>query len=400
MKRTARYRTVLADNVSYLLRDDFVTDRAAGAVNSTAAEPGPGTRAAVDANSKLTIASGLLTFATGGSAAGNPGLWYAQLSARTAGRFCVARHTHSTQGVSTGFDTNQSGTLAESFRINGTTLGIVDNSNNVTVETASADIPYQVCVVLRTTGAMFLVKGGAFANWTLLFVSVAGTAQPYPGMGAIGTSTVATVDYYRIPSLLWMPSPLISDGFGGQWGTSDGLAQEETSGPGAGVAGATWTTRTGTWIAASGTAFASELGGGDIAVATTDAGTADVLVGVDLERDTGVIGGVARYTDLNNYLRFYHDGTNAICQQVLAGSATSPISAVATYSAGAKMWLRIIGTSARLFYNGALVGSATVNAALTGTKVGVYATDTGSILDNFVVYAAGTSGEYGFLNSF
>jgi hypothetical protein len=399
MRRTARAVTVLSDGVNYLLRDDFVTDRAAGAVNSTVAEPGPGTRAVVDANSKLTISSGLLSFATGGSAAGNPGLWYAQLSARTAGRFCVARHTHSTQGVSTGFDTNQSGTLSESFRINGTTLGIVANSNNVTVESATADIPYQVCVALRAIGAMFLVKGGAFANWTLMFVSGAGNAQPYPGMGAIGTTTVATVDYYRIPSLLWTPNPVVSDGFGSTFGTSDGLGQAETSGPGVGVAGATWTQATGTWATSSGTVAATALVG-DLAVATVTASSADVIVGADLTRSGDNVGGVLRYTDASNYLRFYHDGTNAVLQQVLAGSPTSLVSAAATYSAGAKMFVRCIGTAARLFYNNALVGSGSVNAALTSAKAGLYSTNTGNTIDNFVVYAAGTSGEYNFLNGF
>jgi hypothetical protein len=399
MRRTARAVTVLSDGVNYLLRDDFVTDRAAGAVNSTVAEPGPGTRAVVDANSKLTISSGLLSFATGGSAAGNPGLWYAQLSARTAGRFCVARHTHSKQGVSTGFDTNQSGTLSESFRINGTTLGIVANSNNVTVESATADIPYQVCVALRAIGAMFLVKGGAFANWTLMFVSGAGNAQPYPGMGAIGTTTVATVDYYRIPSLLWTPNPVVSDGFGSTFGTSDGLGQAETSGPGVGVAGATWTQAIGTWATSGGAVAAATLDS-DVAVATVTASSADVLVGADLTHAAGEVGGVLRYTDASNHLRFYHDGTNAVLEQILADNTTSPISAATTYSAGAKMFVRCIGTAARLFYNNALVGSGSVNAALTSAKAGLYSTNTGNTIDNFVVYAAGTSGEYGFLNNF
>jgi hypothetical protein len=62
--------------------------------------------------------------------------------------------------------------------------------------------------------------------------------------------------------------------------------------------------------------------------------------------------------------------------------------------------VRCIGTAARLFYNNALVGSGSVNAALTGTRAGLYTTDTGNTIDNFVVYAAGTSSEYGFLSSF
>ena len=42
----------------YLLRDEFTTDLAAGAVNGTAAEPGPGTRTVVDLGNRLYIIGG------------------------------------------------------------------------------------------------------------------------------------------------------------------------------------------------------------------------------------------------------------------------------------------------------------------------------------------------------
>lgn len=44
-----------ASGVAYLLRDEFTTTRAAGAVNGTAAEPGAGTRTVTDTESKLRI---------------------------------------------------------------------------------------------------------------------------------------------------------------------------------------------------------------------------------------------------------------------------------------------------------------------------------------------------------
>jgi len=40
--------------IAYLLRDEFHTDRAAGSVNGTPAEPGPGTRTAVEVDGQLT----------------------------------------------------------------------------------------------------------------------------------------------------------------------------------------------------------------------------------------------------------------------------------------------------------------------------------------------------------
>jgi hypothetical protein len=401
MRRTARQQTVLSDSVGYLIRDEFVTDRAAGAVHTTSAEPGPGTRTVVDANSKLTISSGLLSFATGGAAGGNPGLWYERPSSREPGRFCVASYTHTNQGVAVGFDSNTTGSLTEAFRLNGTTLGVVANSTNVTVGTVTTSTPYQLCVTQRFNGAMFLIKGGAFTDWQLQFIGNLGQDVLGPGLSAISTASVATFDYFRVPHLLWMPSPLVSDGFFSDFGISDGLGQEEEEGAtGAGLAGTVWTQATGTWATDGDGAVAAATLSGGLAIATVTASTADVLVGADLTRSAGNVGGVLRYTDTSNYLRFYHDGTNAVLQQVLAGNATSPISAVATYSAGAKMFARCVGTAARLYYNNALVGSGTVDAALTGTKAGLYTTDTGNTITNFVVYAAGTSGEYSFLNGF
>lgn len=48
-RRARRYVT------AWLVRDTYTTDRAAGAVNGTAAEPGPGNRTVTDASSLLYI---------------------------------------------------------------------------------------------------------------------------------------------------------------------------------------------------------------------------------------------------------------------------------------------------------------------------------------------------------
>lgn len=58
----------------YYLYDKFTTDRAAGAVHNTQAEPVGGARIVVDTNSKISIANGVATFATG--AASNDGIWW------------------------------------------------------------------------------------------------------------------------------------------------------------------------------------------------------------------------------------------------------------------------------------------------------------------------------------
>src|SRR3972149_8255471 len=52
----------------HILDDQFTTDRAAGAVNGTSAEPTGGTRTVTDTESKLSISSGLLQFENMGTA--------------------------------------------------------------------------------------------------------------------------------------------------------------------------------------------------------------------------------------------------------------------------------------------------------------------------------------------
>jgi len=77
-----------AQGIRWLLRDEFTDTRSAGNVNGTPATPGPGTRTVVDANSKLTVGAGVLNFATGGTGAGDPSLWWG-VQAREAGRLLI-----------------------------------------------------------------------------------------------------------------------------------------------------------------------------------------------------------------------------------------------------------------------------------------------------------------------
>ena len=45
---------LFAGGIKYLLRDDFLDDKAAGSLLGTPADPGPGTRAGTDTNDKLS----------------------------------------------------------------------------------------------------------------------------------------------------------------------------------------------------------------------------------------------------------------------------------------------------------------------------------------------------------
>ncbi len=132
--------------------------------------------------------------------------------------------------------------------------------------------------------------------------------------------------------------------------------------------------------------------------------TADVVASVGVTLTAGVQGGMVLNLDSAtspaNFILAYHDGTNANLVECVAGVYTSKIAAAATYSAGAALVVVRNGTEARLFYNNAVVGTVQTMTTNTGTLHGLFSTDALVSLDNFVLYARGTGGEYSYLDRF
>jgi hypothetical protein len=88
---------------------------------------------------------------------------------------------------------------------------------------------------------------------------------------------------------------------------------------------------------------------------------------------------------------------------VVAGTTTTLVDTAATYSAGADMRVICDATKFRLYYNNALVGTeqAIADAGLqSGTKQGLYTSDTGNTFDDLRVFARGTGGEYAALDNY
>lgn len=386
----------------YLLNDTFTTNRAAGAVNGTDAEPGPGRRFAEDTGNKLSLASGSVSFATGG-VNGDPRLIYNPVD-RRPGLVLIGATLHTTQGANWGFAPGPGSLVSEGLRVNGTSLSVRANSISLAVGTIATSTVYQLAVVLRTGGALHFIKGGSFTNWTLVWISSIATAAALrPAIEAIGTSSVLTSSHIRIAPERWLPAPLASDGFS-VWGTSDGLGHAEgvAGGLGVGGNGLAWTQNVGTWQAASGVASASALSGG-VAIATVNTSKADVIATANITRAGSSAGVVVRYVDDNNFVVAQHDGTNAQLVKRVAGVNTVLISAVATYVAGAEVRLICQGQAFRLYYNGAFIGSeqTIADAGLqSGTRQGLRTTDTGNTFDDFVVRARGSGGEYAALDAF
>lgn len=385
----------------YLINDTFTTDRVAGAINGTAAEPGPGLRTVVDTENKLSLTGESASFTPRTTPAnGDPGLWYGAFS-RNAGNLVLATvvPTQTNKAFDIGLDNNQSGTpfgVSFLFRGTGVITERISGNARAALYTYSA-ISYNVAIAVRSTGAyMFLYLSG---NWILLWPCDSGNTNPYY-VAWTNFDATATLPMIKFPTGKWLPTPLASDGFS-TWGTTDGLGHTEGSEGGLGVGGSslTWTQNVGTWVASSGTANASALSGG-LAIATVDTGKTDVIATVAFTRNGGNGGIVVRFADTNNFVRGQHTGTNAQLVQRIAGVETTLIDAASTYVAGAELRVICEGTAFRLYYNNSLIGSQQTIVGLSGTKQGLRTTDITNTFDNFTVYARGSGGEYATLDGY
>lgn len=394
--------------IQYLLRDEFTTPRAAGSVNGTAAEPGPGTRGVTDTANGVSISGGSLQMG-GYTINWNPRLNYNTAIARSRGTGLFWRITPPGINIAwvSGFSLNtiDSPKTGINFSVGGNIIHFENNASGSRIfGTYAGATTYDAAIILRASGHQsFYRQANVGANWILGWVgAVDNDATLYVAAGKNTNATGTCLwDFFRIANSGFLAPPLASDGFGSTFGISDGLGHAETTGIGSGGGGVAWTQQVGTWTASSSKAAAATLSGG-VAAAIVPLSTANVFALVKVTRSAGQGGLILRWTDSSNYLYAEHDGTNAYLKQVLAGSTTTLITATATYSAGANLVVDVNGTAGRLYYNNALVGTtSSINSGLTATAHGLRSTDTGGIqLDDFVVYAKGAEGQYNLLNQY
>jgi len=256
---------------------------------------------------------------------------------------------------------------------------------------------YHVVVVLGANGKFYgFLKGGAFSNWTLLYPECGGDSRtnPYVGLTLYGGTASS---YIRVPSNLWLPTPIAYDTFTRANGP---LGSTETTGPdGQSCSARAWTTQQGTVEISGGKAKATALSGGR-AIATIEGSKADVVAALALTQGTTGAGLIVRYVDNSNYWYWTRDGTNAKLVERLANTETTKIIAAATYSAGASGVVVADGSAWRLLYNDCIGGTVTDSDLSTATKFGLIFFDTDSTVDNFQLFARGTGGEYAILDNF
>lgn len=255
------------DGVTYLLYDKFITDRAAGAVNGTPAEPTGQTRTVVDTNSKLSIAGGVASFATGGVGAGDQGLWYPAITT-ALGTILLAQVTVAAGGsAQVGFDTAAAGAIQHAIGFTGNFIRISSNAASTNpVGTYTDATAYTIIVLQRAVGDFFFIKGGSeYPKITLIYVSAAGAAGSlFPGATGLNTTTIYTLDNIRIPIATYIPQPLAYDTFTRANGA---LGSTETAGPdGQLLSAIAWAFTVGIWTVVTNKAVGTPTPGADVIV--------------------------------------------------------------------------------------------------------------------------------------
>lgn len=208
-------RAVLLGRIArnYLFRDYFGDARAAGTLNGTPADPGPGVRTVTDTGSKLSLSGGQAVFAGGNiiPAWGDPGMWGETAIMRAAGRAFLAQVTpYVIKNFQIGFDTDKAAVLgANAFNVGatGNVASYDTGAVRATLFTMGA-AAYQLLVVLRVRGAHYLARGGVFAQWTLLWSSdIDATSVLYPGMSNYdGAFTADDLNVFDFPAP-WTQDP-------------------------------------------------------------------------------------------------------------------------------------------------------------------------------------------------
>ncbi|KKU90974.1 MAG: hypothetical protein UY21_C0014G0005 [Microgenomates group bacterium GW2011_GWA1_48_10] len=300
----------------YHLYDNFANNLATGAVNGTLATSAgknvtgtttQRTRTVVETTAQTSITSGTLSFADGNDAYGDPILRYGAFT-RTTGLMIIGEVTPNTaasQVSGLGWTNVATPTAATDFEIlnfqcNNNRFVARDNSSATAVGESDLVVgtTYQVCVILRggvTGGVHWLIKGGVYKYWTLLFTNNQdSTSTMYPCV--LSVDNAITFRNIRVPTTCWLPVPFADDGFAlttestpgtrtdGQEldGTvTDGLGHQEGAAGsglvGGGGNGVTWSSTTGVYsvnsFSGNGKAVGSPTLGAELSSGTLTVGS-------------------------------------------------------------------------------------------------------------------------------
>lgn len=199
-----------ANNVTFLYREQFTADESAPLATPRTAAPGPGSFVLVQTDGQFSTSGGKLVFPAQTTAAtGDQGIRSSATLTRTAGLAMSARI--STNAVNKTFNVGFSTSSAvPSLTTNATQcMSAGSLSSRITANVANVQVPcgdfainteYDLCVVLLASGALYLIRGGAYLDWTLLYVdSSVSSATLYSFFG--NYNAVGTLDNWVVAQL-------------------------------------------------------------------------------------------------------------------------------------------------------------------------------------------------------
>jgi hypothetical protein len=197
---------------AFALAVEFATDDDNPLTSPHANDP-TGTITIGDASGFLSIAGGQLVIADGAGNWSSTG-WYGSAAVTRAAGIALIASIDLTGGHQNRifqFGFNNTGAVTNpnrhSFYVNDGNLYSNDNDgtnvSNYTLVTGT----YRIAIVLSSVGAKYLIKGGAYTEWTLLFVGTIGnTATLYPLMTILDGAF--KVNYVR---RITLPAPFNTD---------------------------------------------------------------------------------------------------------------------------------------------------------------------------------------------
>jgi hypothetical protein len=162
--------------ISYLIEDDFITNRSVGQVNHTLAEPGPGTRHAEEWDGQFTISSEKLNFPIQTTPTwGDLEIDYNTIYARIPGRIFYHTFNQLTGWPKmwrSGWATNRYDLYNQhGFNVDGIDFEVVVDGNNfLTDDHVVISTTYHCGYILRSKGCFYVVKGGVYTTPTLIWV--------------------------------------------------------------------------------------------------------------------------------------------------------------------------------------------------------------------------------------
>lgn len=342
----------------------------------------------VDTESKITQASGLLSF-SGGKASpawGDPAVvgpavtrrigvaLYGRVSKPSAAVFSLMGFADAATPPSS------LGNYIEGAYFRDTVRSLAGSSAQ-TLADYSTNTTYEVLVILgswavstrslSTAGSLLFIRGGAFTTWTLLWRDVAVTTTPiYPAIASFNAAPVHdAVRVYQHP----FPMPRVYDSMV----RANGAIGSAESGQ-----AYTNVNNTATIVSNEGT-FPSAANN-DIVV--IEAGVGDGIASLDVKGDVGPTDVrlpqlIVRYVDSSNYLRLtLNDANNALVLQKVDGGSASDLASGATSGSDdtyLNISVQMINSALRAFKDGSLIfthtlaGGDATKYANTVTKIGV-----------------------------